>query len=211
MPRPKNEELKAKIRATAWEQFRTRGYTATSYSSIAEACGINRALVQYHCPKKEQLAIGFLERLLVACREALGFSEADLKRNYTRIFEVGCCYFGFLMRHGYRQFLTDIISGRDTTETMLAFNGGWALAHAGLPTPQGDDRIAFTHAVIVHMGGFYELLYYCLKTGEAMDVPAALAYVVNAFATALGEGDKVPVPVESGWAAFTEVAERVIL
>ena len=206
MPRPKNEELKARIRKEAWRQFRTQGYTATSYSSIAEACHVNRALVQYHCPKKEQLAIGFFERLLAACCETLGFSEADLQGNSPCIFQVGCCYFGFLMERGYRRFLADIITSRETTETMLAFNGGWALAHAGVPMPEGPALTAVKHAVITRMGGFYELLYHCLKTGEAMDVPAELAVVVDAFARAVGEGDGEPLDPAPGRVAYGQAA-----
>ena len=210
MPRPKNEELKARIRKEAWRQFRTQGYTATSYSSIAEACQVNRALVQYHCPKKERLAIGFLERLLAASCDALGFSDEDLLGNYPRIYQVGCCYFGFLMQRGYRQFLMDIITSRETTETMLAFNGGWTLAHAGVPMPEGPTLAAVKHAVITRMGGFYELLYYCLKTGEAMDVPPELAGVVDAFARALGEdGGELPA-IELGREAFSDAAARVV-
>ncbi|MBR2790639.1 MAG: TetR/AcrR family transcriptional regulator [Eggerthellaceae bacterium] len=211
MPRPKNDELKARIREEAWRQFRAQGYTATSYTSIAEACHVNRALVQYHCPKKEQLAIQLLERLLAASCEALGFSETDLRGNYQRIFQVGCCYFGFLMQRGYRRFLTDIIASRETTETVLAFNGAWALAHSGVPMPEGPALTAVMHAVITHMGGFYELLYHCLKTGEAMDVPARLAVVVDAFARVVGEGGEEPVEVESGREAFSAAASRVIL
>ena len=118
--------------------------------------------------------------------------------------------YGFLMQRGYRQFLMDIITSRETTETMLAFNGGWTLAHAGVPMPEGPTLAAVKHAVITRMGGFYELLYYCLKTGEAMDVPAELAGVVDAFARALGEdGGELPA-IELGREAFSDAAARVV-
>ena len=53
MPRPKNEELKTQIERAAWAQFRAQGYNATTYATIGRACGISRALAQYHFPKKE--------------------------------------------------------------------------------------------------------------------------------------------------------------
>ena len=131
MARPRNEELKEKIVLAAWTQFHERGYDATSYSSIAEACDISRNLAQYHFPKKELLAIAFMERLLSECQEALGYDDESLIGNYRRVFEVGCCYFEFLLQHGYRQFLLDIIASRELTEDILAFNQSWALTHIG--------------------------------------------------------------------------------
>lgn len=201
MARPQNTELKDAILRCAWEQFRTRGYDGTSYTSIAETLGISRNLVQYHAPRKATLAIALMERVLAAAQEALGYADEDLSGRFDRIHEVGCCFFGFLMQRGYRRFLTDIIASRELTETMLAFNAAWALPRTGLPLPEGDAHTAVMHSVIVHMGGFYELLYHCLKTGEAMDVPARLAVVVDAFAEALGEDDAQVSPSDGAEAA----------
>ena len=186
MARPRNEELKEKIVLAAWTQFHERGYGATSYSSIAEACDISRNLAQYHFPKKELLAIAFMERLLSECQEALGYDDESLIGNYRRVFEVGCCYFEFLLQHGYRQFLLDIIASRELTEDILAFNQSWALTHIGALGLDQLSQADVTRSVVMHMGGFYELLYHCLRNDEPFDIGGGLRYVMEDFVLALG-------------------------
>lgn len=179
MVRPRNEKLKDDIARAAAEQFEARGYNATSYASIAQACGISRNLVQYHWPKKEQLAVGYMEDLLSRCSDELGFYPQDVIDNYERITAVGTRFFETLLaREGTRQFLRDIIVDRDLTEAVLAFNLEWAMAHV---TPTGYDRERTRRTVISRMGGFYDLLYWCLKHNEPMDVKTELGHVVDAF------------------------------
>lgn len=136
MGRPKNEKLKAKIAKVAREQFRELGYDGTPYSSIAKTCGISRSLVQYHFPKKQLLAIDFME-------------------------------------------------------DMLAFNADWALERSGAASGDVPDDVMCT--VVTHMGGFYELLYFCLKEGLPFDVRAELPPVVKAFEDALAGTRHLPI------------------
>jgi AcrR family transcriptional regulator len=192
MARPQNIQLKAQISRASRRLFREYGYDATSYSAIAKACGISRNLVQYHFPKKELLAIDFMERVLQAAQQALGLTSASLQGDFGRIYQVGVCYFAYLLHEpdGYRTFLLDIVRSRDLTEDVLAFNVQWALKRSqdGRTTPDDDVVVddAVMRAVIVRMGGFYELLYHCLKNGVDIDVAKELADVVRAFMVALG-------------------------
>lgn len=184
MARPRNEQLKREIARVAQRQFEERGYDATSYASIAEECGISRNLVQYHYPKKQLLAIAYMEGVLARSRTELGLDGASLVGDYDAILAIGVRFFQKLLAtEGTRAFLLDIIRSRDLTEEVLAFNASWAIERAvggaqDVPAP-------VMRSVRVHMGGFYELLYHCLKTGEPMDVQSELASVVNAFARAL--------------------------
>lgn len=193
MGRPQNIELKERISCASRRLFREYGYDGTSYSSIAKVCGISRNLVQYHFPKKELLAIDFMERVLQASQKALGFSDGSLRGDFGRIYQVGVCYFAYLLReqNGYRTFLLDIVRSRDLTEDVLAFNGTWALKRALDGEPTLDDAVM--RVVIVRMGGFYELLYHCLKSGADIDVAKELAGVVQAFMAALGTSDQQAV------------------
>lgn len=186
MARPTNDELKAKIMAEAWRQFRDRGYSATSYTSIAKACGISRNLAQYHFPKKERLAIAFMEDLLTRCQQALGYHDGQVSGDYQRIYELGCCFFAHLLERGYDRFLLDIIESREMTESVIAFNGAWALQRTG-ETPVSDEaQQRIMRVVVIHMGGFYEWLYHCLRSGLPFDVPQELAPVMRAYVQALG-------------------------
>lgn len=188
MARPKNDELKAQITAAVRRQFLEQGYRATSYSTIAQECGISRNLVQYHFPKKEQLAEAFMESLLEECMDELGLGEADLVGDFANTKAVGARYFSKLLAsEGSRRFLQDVLASRDMTEDILAFNLEWALSHVGAgPAKTADARVR--RSIVLHMGGFYELLYWSLRHGEAIDVPTELGGVVDAFQEALKEG-----------------------
>lgn len=186
MARPKNNKLKEQIAKESWRQFRTLGYDGTSYSTIAEACGISRNLVQYHYPKKEMLSIAFMEQVLVEAQSSLGISEEKLHGDFRAIYEVGCCFFAFLLQeNGYRTFLHDVIKSRERTQNVLSFNASWALARIDLPT--GIDLEPILQEVIVSMGGFYELMYYCLQTGKPFAMSKRLAVVVEHFESAIAQ------------------------
>ncbi len=181
MPRQRNDELKGQILDVACNQFSIQGYDATSYSSIAAACGISRNLVQYHFPKKETLAIAYMERVLGQAMRSIGLEEGQVRGDAEAIAAVGTAFFEELLASaGTRTFLLDVISSRALTEGVLAFNTEWAIGH--FDVTGGCDMARLRHVVILKMGGFYELLYHCLKSGEPMDVAAELRGVVDAFA-----------------------------
>ena len=184
MARPKNEKLRVEIADVAARQFAERGYDATSYTSIADECGISRNLAQYHWPKKELLAIKYMEDLLSQCVAELGFSEEELLDDYDRIAAVGTRFFTTLLaEEGTRLFLKDIIASRDLTEAVLAFNLEWAISHVRSTDYDSD---ATQRTVISSMGGFYDLLHWCLKHDQPMDVEAEIVKVVSAFHDAIG-------------------------
>lgn len=188
MPRPKNNDLEHKIRIAAWKQFLEHGYERTSYASIAEACGISRGLVQYHFPKKQILAIGLMQEVLARSQAALECSDDDMKRDLSLLYAVGCTFFvHFMQSSGGRNFLFDIIQSRDSTEEVLAFNADWAFEHIDIQDQAQQKKLM--HTVIVQMGGFYELLYHCLKNNESCDVIEGLKTVMTFFAQALESSD----------------------
>ena len=187
MARPRNEELKAKIQREAWRLFHESGYDAATYAAIADACGISRNLVQYHFPKKELLAISLMDRVLEEAEAALAEQATEGSNDFSAMCAAGTCYFEFLLQdEGYRNFLLDIISSRSLTESVLAFNASWAFERVG--EPEGGELDEVMRTVIISMGGFYELLYYCLKNGKPIDVGREIRAVMRAFICALGRG-----------------------
>lgn len=185
MARPRNEQLKRQIAQAAARQFREAGYNATSYSSIAAECGISRNLVQYHWPKKELLAMDFMDATLDESIAELGLSKETVTGDFESITAVGVRFFETLLKTaGSTQFLQDILASRDLTEGMLIFNLNWALGHVN--APDDIDLDAVRRNVITHMGGFYDLLYWCLRHDEPLDIEAELSKVVAAFARAMG-------------------------
>lgn len=186
MARPKNEQLKAQIAQVAARQFRKAGYNATSYTSIAAECGISRNLAQYHWPKKELLAAAFMDDVLNESISDLGFSKDSITDDFEGITAVGVRFFEKLLKsEGSKQFLQDILASRELTEGMLLFNLDWALGRVSIPG--GFDLSLIRRTVIVHMGGFYDLLYWCLRHDEPLDIAVELHDVVSAFAQAMGK------------------------
>lgn len=248
MARPRNEELKEKIRREAWTLFHRVGYDAASFSLIAQACGISRNLVQYHFPKKELLAIDLMNRVLEQASCELGFSQAQPDTaaaaapalgagrteergaeggegrtrdgaeehplmpagDFAAMHAIGSCFFGYFLRdEGWRRFLLDIISSRDLTESVLAFNARWAIDHSGVEmTEELSDKVL--RSVIVQMGGFYELLYSRLKSGRPFDAGEELLEVMRAFMRALGlSGSKADEILERRAAGEEQIAQAV--
>ncbi len=191
MPRPRNEEIRAKIQKAFWRSFQENGYEATSYSLVAQRTDLTKALVQYHFPKKELLAIALMDRLLAETENVLHIEPSGgTSQDFANLFRIGQSFFAFLLqRQGYRRFLYDVIKSRDLTEDVLAFDLNWALGFVKQDRSDEQEVLGNTEigrSVIVHMGGFYELLYHCLKNDQPFDVSAGLNDVLVAFIGALG-------------------------
>lgn len=184
--RPKDNETRKQIQRATFELFAEVGYAKTSYSAIAQRCGMTKALVQYYFKKKEDLAIDLMNMMLENCIDDLGYRNANSSEGarFEEMVRIGEEYFArILATNGYTQFLTDILASRELTETVLAFNAQWAFSYLDRP---GDELSqAAIDTVVLSMGGFYELLYHTLKEGRTFDIPAHLSRVVNDFKEAV--------------------------
>lgn len=190
LPRTRNTHTKSKIERTAWRLFSQDGYDATSYATIARCCGINKNLVQYHFKKKEYLAVSFMEAILDQARISLGYSEQDLEGNLSAIYRIGCCFFAFLLQSdGRRRFLLDIIRSRDLTESILAFDIDWTLERLAVFCDK-ETYSDLVRSTTVHMGGFYELLFHCLKNDLGFNPRKELQQVLRALAQVLSYDPK---------------------
>lgn len=183
MGRPVNEEMKARIEEAAYGLFESVGYNKATYAAIADEAGISRNLAQYHFPKKELLAISYMEKVLLRVQENLEIPDARIIDEPMLLAVVGEGFFNSLLEtEGKRTFLQDIIRSRDLTEDVLAFNTQWALSHVESNKAQGSSSKQAERSIIVHMGGFYELLYHSLKANEPIDdLRAEIETVVRAF------------------------------
>lgn len=189
MPRPKNTELKRAIQQAAWRQFREHGYVDTTYTSIAEECGISRNLVQYHLPSKDLLAVSFMQELLSRCEQAVADGQPakdDFIQKCRNAFEVGCCFYSVLMDCGYRTFLMEVLSDRELSDKILSYDETWAFDYFGIDNLTDQEKREFSRSVILHTGGFLELMYHSLKKGESFDIPDNLAYAMLPIAEGLG-------------------------
>ena len=53
MAAPRNDEERARLYAAAMRLFGEKGYVATSYQDIADACDTSKSVVQHYYPRKE--------------------------------------------------------------------------------------------------------------------------------------------------------------
>ena len=85
-----------KILEAADELFGKQGFDATPTREIAEACGVNRALIHYHFQSKDGLLEAVLDRYyekLAATIEGTLLSDGDIRERIYRLVDV---YVNFL-------------------------------------------------------------------------------------------------------------------
>lgn len=177
MARPRNVERKQQIEQQARILFRQKGYKKTSYTDIAEACGLEKTNIQIHFPRKELFIYHFMEDILNASDEY--FASANLKTDkfLGNFYLVGQVFYAFLLSEPGLQTLTrDILSDRKLTEGLIQTELNWADAYIrNYSSKSYTDDIAFV------MGGVYELLYRHLTAGEVPD-PKDIQYkTMNVF------------------------------
>lgn len=180
MARPRNEALYQKIRQEAYRQLMTKGYTDTTYQSIATACGVTRAAVQNYYASKPGLALAFFGDLLAVIDEVVRRERIHGENEFDTMFCIGQCFFAFLLKDtASRKLLLELTASREITSEALAFEYRWGTEFITSERTVTEEK--FQNDVIVSMGGFYELLYKYLKDDLAFDLPTHLGRVVRSI------------------------------
>lgn len=184
MARPRNKETEKIIEKCASELFVYEGYEKTSYTKIAEKSGLTKTLVQYYYPKKSELALSIFQRVLDQILEKSKKENLLTNNKYENLLMIGCVYFDILLKQA-KKFTLDIIGSRELTSEILGFDIEWGTKYL-LGT---EDAISteIRYVLIRSMGGFYELLYYCLKNDKDLDVFQHLRKVVLDFRDVIGD------------------------
>lgn len=187
MPRPRNQALRNSIADAACSLFHECGYARASYTLIAARCGITRALVQYHWPRKEALAVEAMGRTLANVETDLGAGEngaggdggpdrGDRRADATVAFAAGF-YNVLLSDSGWRRFLLDVLADRELAHRVLPVGVDWMASSMGLDVrAMNADAL---DAAVCAMGGFHELLYRRLREGRYLDVEPFLRRVAD--------------------------------
>lgn len=168
---------KQAIEAAAFRLFSEQGLDATSYTAIAEASGCGRPLVQYHFPKKDDLAVAFVNQSLLSVAEVYSGSDYDVEDHTVRVLRMGQLYYEMVLNGQMRVFMADALANRNITSRIIRLNAEWSL-------PYTDDDAAapgLVEASIKATGGIYELLYACMGDGVACDAADLAAQNVAAY------------------------------
>lgn len=187
MPRPRNQALKASIAEAARSLFHECGYARASYTLIATRSGITRALVQYHWPRKEALAVEAMGRTLANVKTDLGTrgdgvggdggpDRGDRRADATVALAAGF-YNALLSDSGWRRFLLDVLADRELARRVLPVGVDWMASGMGLDVrTMNADAL---DAAVFAMGGFHELLYRRLREGRYLEVEPYLRRVAD--------------------------------
>lgn len=178
MARPRNEELFHAIQKEAYRQLISYGYTDTTYQSIATACGVTRAAVQNYYASKPDLALAFFGDLLEVIQTTVRKRHMHEENEFDTMYCIGQSFFAFLLQDNEsRKLLLDMATSREITSEVLAFEYAWGIRFIARKRTVPEET--FRDDVIVSMGGFYELLYNCLKDDRTFDMPLHLGRVIR--------------------------------
>lgn len=208
MARPRNIAGRDRVASAARRLFLTRGYTDTSYSEIADACGCTRSLVQLYFPKKQLLAIDFFDKLLTAAIDYLDDHNMRTGNDFADMYVIGQLHFWFLLTDdNLRRFTLDILGSRALTEEVLAFDAQWGFNFVGADTTVRESRL--TSDTVMAMGGFYELLYQSLKHDQEFDMPYWLRKVMVEFMIGFGHRHEDAVALLEAHEIHAEQGARI--
>ena len=181
MPRPKNNELHEQMIREARKLFAEKGYAATSYADIAEACGVAKTNVQQHFPSKDLFLSDLYEDMLDELDAFLDESGERTDNYYVNLYRIGQLLFGFLLgSDAMKQFTMDVISHRELTSTMIDLEVRWATSYeVGFSK---EELRSFADDIAMIMGGIYELLYRKLRAGEELTPEEIQTRIMGQFA-----------------------------
>ncbi len=172
------------IRKTAFKSLMDRGLSKTSYTSIADEAGVSRPLVQYYYPKKSVLMTEFLERVLELSETYAVESGLMTGSRFVDYYMTGYMHFYFLLKNEQLLPLTrDLVSEREYTVIGVEAMAKWQHRFDdGLEVT--DAQI--TDAMLLSVGGAYELIAYHLDHGIEIDIPLLVSRAIHTFIVDLG-------------------------
>lgn len=207
-----NVDKKAVIRRNAFSLLMEQGYAKTSYANIAQRSGCNRSLVQYYYPKKSQILIDFVERLIECSYDFMMLRHAESGNCFLDFFVTGQIHFYVLLKNPPLEPLTrDIVANRETSSAIIALLADWQHHHSGV---EGIDSNVMLDSITFAMGGAYEYVYRCLADDQEIDVGALLSRTIRAYIVGLEvdpasfDADKNSFRLDAGF--LTQANEYVL-
>ena len=88
-PTTKYIDEQNRIAKIAFSLFVEKGFNDTSISDIAKAAGIQKGLVQYYFPKKENFAHLFIEQTMQYILESINSTDIKFKNEIERFYLIG--------------------------------------------------------------------------------------------------------------------------
>jgi AcrR family transcriptional regulator len=169
---------RALITAAAFRLFMEQGYESTSYQDIARAAGVERNLVQYYFPKKRELIVMFMNKILRLADSAAAKWLSPDDSPFVRLYLTAQAHFGFLLDSRLSELTLDIVSDRQLTDDIIIFDETWLEDALGTMMSGWTE---FSDDMTMAVGGAYELCYRHLSRGETLDATALSKRLMIAF------------------------------
>lgn len=166
------QDNRSTIESAAYRLFRKVGYKLTSYTMIAEESGVGRPLVQYYFPKKDDIAMSFILRILNSIEGIMGSSGKASQIPQGRVAQLGQVYYAFLLSSDeMKRLALDLLTSRQVTSRVIEANASYTIPLLG-SSPGDGSRLV--ESSVKATGGVYELMFRGLERGVPLD-PADLA------------------------------------
>lgn len=168
---------KRRIREAAFRLFYEEGYNATSYTRIAEKCGLSRSLVQHFFSSKEDFVNDLIDTIVDSNQSLLSAMETEDSSALERNLHSFQLYFAFLLYDESMVKLTyDLLSNRLIVRRILASN-----ANRVPPLSAGHSQLDIREASGKAMGGVYELVCFRIDNGLPLDSDDLCLQCIAAF------------------------------
>ncbi len=161
MGRNRNEEERNRLTQVAFNLFRKKGYDDTSFNDIAKSANIQKSMVQYYFPKKENLIHLYTQRVLSKAYKLVQAQYPDFD-TIDQIYTTGYLVFSFFYRDNQTEHLVKtILEQRGNTSMAIDEVIKWAMGH--LDTDDEDVKHRLSKAIVYAAGGGCEYVYYVLS------------------------------------------------
>lgn len=183
MAAPRKDEERARLYTAALKLFDEKGYIATSYQDIADACDTSKSVVQHYYPRKEMLLALYLDEHFAWVRETarrLCPAHADA---IQMLCMMGFVHFDRLVTDEKGSpLIQDLLGFRTFIEGVVMRERDWIVAQ----WPQGLDRQYLGDCLVVALNGAYGLLSIASLEGRVVTPEYVMRLAFIPFAIAVG-------------------------
>ncbi|HJJ00105.1 MAG TPA: TetR/AcrR family transcriptional regulator [Coriobacteriaceae bacterium] len=155
MAAPRKDEERLRLYAAALKLFGEKGYAATSYQDIADACDTSKSVVQHYYPHKEMFLVLYLDEHFAWVRE----TAQKLCPSHTSAIQL-LCMMGFVhldrlvAEEKGSPLIQDLLGFRTFIEGVVMRERDWIVAH----WPDAIDKQYLGDCLVVALNGAYGLL-----------------------------------------------------
>lgn len=183
MAAPRKDEERARLYTTAMRLFGEKGYIATSYQDIADACDTSKSVVQHYYPHKKMFLVLYLDEHFAWVRE----TAQKLCPPHASPIQL-LCMMGFIhldrlvAEEKGSPLIQDLLGFRTFIEGVVMRERDWIVAH----WPDAIDKQYLGDCLVVALNGAYGLLSITSLEGRSVTPEYVMRLSFAPFAISQG-------------------------